>query len=89
MRYFSIILSAALIFAAVNCGETEKVEEVEEDIPKEVCELNLFISFSPNLLHPIMKFLFIHTASFRNSGCDHKCAKSVELFAKQQSTLSK
>lgn len=46
MRYFSLILSAALIFAAVNCEDTDKVkeveevEEVDEDIPKEVRELN-------------------------------------------------
>lgn len=42
MRYFSLILSVALIFAAVNCEETEKAEEVEGDVPeaKEVCVLN-------------------------------------------------
>lgn len=45
MRCFSLIVSFALIFAAVNCEETEKVEKAEkagEDVPdaKEVCEFD-------------------------------------------------
>lgn len=43
MRYFSFILSVALIVAAVNCEETENVDE---DIPKEVCAMNIFGFFS-------------------------------------------
>lgn len=45
MRCFSLIVSFALIFAAVKCEETEKVEE---DVPevKEVCEFN-FNFFNP------------------------------------------
>lgn len=68
MRCFSLlILSVALIIAAVNCEETEKVEaeaEAEEDIPKEVCELNFFG------LYQIIKLYLVFTASFWNFGCD-------------------
>lgn len=46
MRFFLLIVSSALIIAAVNCEESEKeepkIEAQEEEAPviKEVCQLN-------------------------------------------------
>lgn len=59
MRCFSLIVSFALVFAAVNCEETEKVEaskeaEEVEDVPeaKDVRQINLiFLPFSIYIHH--------------------------------------